>query len=405
MSEELAGNILAIQTGAPTAVSNAILSGIVTEALNHDVIEEVYGALGGLDGLLGEDFIDLAEESQQTIRGLRYTPCAALGTSHTCLSSEEDVARALKNLETHNIRFVIVIGDAKVLSSLNALCVAAQAKGYALKLIGIPECAENSIGITDHSLGYGSAVKVVATAIKEIAQEQEGSSSKNAVSIIQLDNTQTGWLIAGSTLAKQKNRAEDIPHVLCMPEVRFNANAFLDEVQTVLKKQRYCQIVTSDRVFDADGNYLGTDPVTGEHQPIAQYLASFVQENLGVTPSIFNISSTQRLSGAHISKADNDEGFSCGCHAVKSAVGGKTAKMLTLVRGEGEGYSAEVTYTSLEEISDQPKRFPADWVHENEVTLRHQFNKYGLPLIQGEIELPFENGLPRYVRLSKNKIG
>ncbi len=404
MSQELEGNLLAIQTGTATAVTNAILSGIVTEALNHGAIEEVYGALGGLVGLLREDLVDLAEESQQVIRGFRYTPSAALGTSDYIFKGDRDIERALRVIEKHNIHYIVVIGNATILASLNALCLAATKKGYEMRLIGIPQSGENNIAVTDHCLGYGSAVKAVATMVKEIANEQQSIGRLDNVSIVEVGETHTGWLIAGTTLVKQKNRPEDVPNVLCLPEVKFDLKSFLDEVQATLKKQRYCLIVTSDQLFDVDGNFLGLNVTTNEKVSISSYLAGCVQEQLGITPDVFTISATQRLSGAHISKADNDEAYLCGTKAVKAAIEGRTAKALTLVRGDGEGYTTEISYTALEEVIVQPKCFPADWIHENHVTLRHQFYKYGVPLIQGEVELPHENGLPRYVRMVNNLI-
>lgn len=404
MSEELAGNVLAIQTGIPTAVTNAVLSGIVTGALNHGVVEEVYGALGGLTGLLREDFIDLAEESQQVIRGLRHTPCAALGTSDYMLQGEEDIERALKVLEAHDIRFIIVVGNPVTLASLDALCIAAQAKGYALRLIGIPQSAENAVSASDHSLGFGSLAKTVATRVKQIAIEQQGQAGFDHVAIVELSDTKNGWEIASATLAKQRNRPEDVPHSVLLPEVRFNAQAFLDEVQNALKKQRFCLVVTSDKLFDMDGNILGSDASTGTSQPIAEYLGGFLQEHLGLTSQVYRMSASERLSGVSISKTDNNEAFQCGVEAIKAAVEGKSAQLVTLQRGDGDGYTAEVSFVALDEATTQAKVFPEDWVHENSVTLRHQFYKFAIPLIQDEVALPHDNGLPVYVRLAKNRI-
>ena len=404
MSEELSGNILAIQTGAPTAATNAVLSGFVTEALNHGVVEEVYGTLGGLKGLLNEDFIDLAEESQQAIRGLRHTACAALGTSDYVLSGEADIARALSVLEAHDIRFVVVVGDTATLVSLDALCMAAAAKGYDLRIVGVPHSLENSVVANDHSLGFGSAAKTVATRVKQIAVEQQAQGGSDRVAIVQLDDVKSGWLVAATTLAKQRNRPEDVPHVVLLPEVLFNPQAFLDEVQTALKAQRFCLIVTADRLFDADGNILGADAITGVPQPIGDYLEAFLQEHLGLTSHVYHIGASQRLSGSCFSKADNDEAYLCGETAVKAVVQGKTAQMLTLMPAEGEGATSEVGFVALDQITTQPKPFPEEWVNENAVTLRHQLFKYAMPLIQGETPVPYVDGLPAYVRLVKNRI-
>lgn len=403
MSEELAGNVLAIQSGSATAVTNAILSGIVSEALNHDTVEEVYGVLGGLSGLLREDIVDLAEESQQCIRGLGHTPGAALGSNDIVLEDEGEIARAIDVLEAHNVRFLVVTGSAVILQSLEALDQAAQARGYALRIIGVPHHSENSIGTTDHCPGFGSAMKQVAATVKAVTNELQ-AVREETVAILEVSDSQTGWLIAGSTLAKQRNRPEDAPHVLCMPEIRFSPNDFLEEIQNSLKKQRSCVVVTSDLLFDSDGNYLGTNSTTGAQEPIADFLRGFIQEHLGIISRIYRLGSLERLNGYAISEADQQEACQCGEAAIRAAIEGKSSKALILLRSDSDSDSSECSFVDLGSFPTQPKAFPAEWVHDNGVTLRHQFYKYALPLIQGEIKLPHENGLPTYVRLSKNRV-
>ncbi len=110
MSEELTGNLLVVQSGSSTATFNASLAGVVTEGLNHSCVEDIYGCLNGIQGLLNESFIDLAEESQQTIRSLCYTPGAVLGTSQHKIKSQQELDQILTILEAHNIRFFFNIG-------------------------------------------------------------------------------------------------------------------------------------------------------------------------------------------------------------------------------------------------------------------------------------------------------
>lgn len=404
MSDALAGNILALQTGRPTAVSNAILSGIVSEALNHDVIEEVLGALGGFSGLLREDLIDLAEESQQAIRGLRHTPGAALGSSALTLKSDQDIARALQVIQANNIRFVVISADLETLADAKALIDAAQVEGYALQVIVVPQSAENAIPSCDHCVGYGTAIKQIASTVKELSNELQTRVGFEHVSILEISGATSGWLVAGSTLTKTRNRPDDAPHVLCMPEVRFNPTAFLEEVQNTLKKQRHCLIVASGSLFDSDGNYLGNDPGSGIQIPIGDYLAGFIQEHLGLNADVHRFTPTRQLSGTCLSQTDNDEAFLCGAEAVKAAVSGQGGKRLGLLRGESEGYSVDVSLSPLSSEPLQPKSLPQDWIHDNGLSLRHQFHKYAIALIQGEVRLPYDNGLPLYAQLGRHRI-
>ena len=157
MSDDFTGNCLVIQTGTPNATSNASVSGIVSEALNHEEIEEIYGALNGLHGVLTEELIDLAEESQQTIRALRYTPGAALGSGRTGLKRPGEYERLFRVFEAHNIRFLYLVGGTEVTESAAKIEEMAKERGYALRTLLVPSAAENDITVTDHCPGFGSA--------------------------------------------------------------------------------------------------------------------------------------------------------------------------------------------------------------------------------------------------------
>ena len=159
MEEELIGNVLVAQSGGPTSVINSSLAGVITEALNHDCIEEIYGALNGVEGILNEELIDLAEESQQTVRGLRYTPGAALGTCRYKLKSEEDFARVIEVFKAHNIRFFFYIGGNDSQDTANKIAEHAAAQGYDMRVIGVAKTIDNDLPVTDHCPGYGSVVK------------------------------------------------------------------------------------------------------------------------------------------------------------------------------------------------------------------------------------------------------
>jgi len=159
MSEQLEGNCLVAQSGGPTAVINASLAGVVTEALNHECIDEIYGGLNGVLGILNEQLVDLAAESQQTIRGLRYTPGAALGTCRYKLKRQADFERVLQVFEAHNIRYFFYAGGNDSQDTADKISKLAQERGYALRVIGIPKTIDNDLVVTDHTPGYGSVIK------------------------------------------------------------------------------------------------------------------------------------------------------------------------------------------------------------------------------------------------------
>lgn len=408
--EELTGNVLVAQSGGPTAVINASLAGIITEALNHDCIEEIYGGLNGIEGILNEQLIDLAAESQQTVRGLCYTPASALGTCRYKLKTQEDYARILEVFKAHNIRYFFYIGGNDSQDTTDKIAKFAKEQNYELRAIGVPKTIDNDLVVTDHCPGYGSVVKFLATSIREMALDHEAMGNHDLVSIVEVMGRNAGWIAAGTSIAKRKNNPEDAPHIILLPEVAFNAEYFIAKVQEVLKENKFCLVVASEGIADANGNYIASAAAQdnfGHSQlgGVGEYLQNLVAKSLpGVKARSCKLGHLQRATSHCSSLADSNEAFMCGQAAVKAAVEGNTAKMVALVRADSEKYAAETTLVDLSEIANGVKHFPENWIAEDKVSISYQFNKYILPLIQGEVKVPFENGLPAYVRLAKVRV-
>lgn len=410
MAEELIGNCLVAQSGGPTSVINASLAGVITEALNHENIEEIYGGLNGILGILNEELIDLAEESQQTIRGLRFTPASALGTCRYKLKTQADYERVLNVFEAHNIRYFFYIGGNDSQDTADKISKLAQEKGYELRVIGIPKTIDNDLVNTDHCPGYGSVIKFISTTIRELALDNEGMGQGDLVSIIEVMGRNAGWIAAGASLAKRRDMPNDPPHLIYLPEVPFSQEKFLEDVQRVLKKERYCLIVVGEGLVDQDGNFVsaatGSTDAFGHMQlgGAGEYLRSLVEQHLGIKARASKLGITQRAAAHCSSLTDNEEAFAAGQAAVVAAIDGHTDKMVTIMRGDGEPYSFETGLTDLSSVANGVKTFPTNWINEDGVSMNYQFTKYALPLIQGEVQVPFEQGLPKYVRLNQIRV-
>jgi 6-phosphofructokinase len=410
MAEELIGNCLVAQSGGPTAVINASVAGVISEALNQECIEEIYGGMNGVLGILKEDLIDLAEESQQNIRGLRYTPASALGTCRFKLKRDQEYERILEVFEAHNIRYFFYCGGNDSQDTADKISKLAQSKGYALRVIGVPKTIDNDLVTTDHCPGYGSVVKYLCSVVKESALDHEAMGQHDLVSIIEVMGRNAGWIAAGTTLAKSKDNPNDAPHLIYLPELPFSQDKFVEDVQNVLKKNRYCMVVVGEGLVDKDGNYVANS-ASGQdafgHQQlggVGDYLANYIEQNLAVKARSCKLGIGQRAAAQCSSQTDNDEAFMAGQAAVKAAMAGETDKMVILVRGEGETYSCETGLAPLSEIANGVKEIPSDWISEDGVSMTAKFIKYAQPLIMGEVEVPFENGVPAYVRLSKRRV-
>ena len=410
MAEELIGNCLVAQSGGPTAVINASVAGVISEALNQECIEEIYGGMNGVLGILKEDLIDLAEESQQNIRGLRYTPASALGTCRFKLKRDQEYERILEVFEAHNIRYFFYCGGNDSQDTADKISKLAQSKGYTLRVIGVPKTIDNDLVTTDHCPGYGSVVKYLCTVVKESALDHEAMGQHDLVSIIEVMGRNAGWIAAGTTLAKSKENPNDAPHLIYLPELPFSQDRFVEDVQNVLKKNRYCMVVVGEGLVDKDGNYVANS-ASGQdafgHQQlggVGDYLANFIEQNLAVKARSCKLGIGQRAAAHCSSQTDNDEAFMAGQAAVQAAMAGETDKMVILVRGEGETYSCETGLAPLSEIANGVKEIPSDWISEDGVSMTAKFIKYAQPLIMGEVQVPYENGVPAYVRLSKRRV-
>ena len=410
MSEELEGNCLVAQSGGPTSVINASLSGVVAEALNHECIEEIYGGLNGVLGILNEQLIDLASESQQNIRGLRHTPGAALGTCRYKLKKASDFDRVLEVFEAHNIRYFFYAGGNDSQDTADKISKLAQERGYALRVIGVPKTIDNDLVTTDHTPGYGSVIKYIAATVKEIAADNAGMGQHDLVQIIEVMGRSAGWIAAGAALAKRRDEPNAAPHLIYLPEVAFSAEKFVSDVQHVLQKEKYCVVVVGEGLVDADGNYVSTDSASADafgHSQLGgagEYLRSLAEESLQVKARSVKLGMAQRAAVHCSSQADNDEAYMAGQAAVQAAVGGQTDKMVTLLRGEGDTYTCETGLADLSEIANGVKKLPESWINEDGVSMNFNFYKYALPLIQGEVEVPYENGVPDLVQLKMVKI-
>jgi len=407
---ELAGNVLVGQSGGPTAVVNASVAGIIAEALNHDCVEEVYGALNGVLGLLQEDLIDLASESQQQIRALKHTPGAALGSCRYKLKKQADFDRVLEVFKAHNIRYFFYIGGNDSQDTATKISAHAQAQGYELRVIGVPKTVDNDLPATDHCPGFGSTAKFIATTVRELALDNEAMGQGDLVSIVEVMGRSAGWIAASAALAKRRDQPHDPPHLIYLPEIPFSQDKCLEDIRRVLKREKFCQIVVSEGLTDSDGNYVSADPALDAfgHAQLGgagEFIKSLVEANLPGVKARLSVPGLMQRSAAHsASKVDADEAYLVGQAAVKAAINGETDKLVTLVRGDNDIYSCETGLAPLADVANNVKKLPREWINEDGVSMNFQFVRYAQPLIQGEVAVPHDNGVPTFARLDKVRV-
>jgi 6-phosphofructokinase 1 len=230
------------------------------------------------------------------------------------------------------------------------------------------------------------------------------------VTIVEVMGRNAGWMAAGASLAKRKDQPNDPPHIVLVPEVAFDSAKFIEDVKRVLKRERHCVVVAGEGLVDKDGNYVAVEThatdAFGQAQlgGIGEYLKDLVEEQLRLHVRVARLGVAQRAAAHLASKTDADEAFLAGQAAVKAAVNGESDKMVTLIRGDGDTYTCETGLASLAEVGANLKKLPREWINEDGVSMNFQFFRYATPLIQGEVSVPYDNGLPAYIRLAKESV-
>lgn len=410
----LKGNCLVAQSGGPTSVINASACGVIQEAFKSGEIDKVYGALHGVAGILNEDLFLFNEEAPEEIELMKVTPASALGSCRYKLksieASEKDYRRIIDVFEAHNIRYFFYIGGNDSMDTANKVSQYAIKVGYELRSVGVPKTIDNDLPITDHTPGFGSTAKFIATSIKEVGLDARVYDYPT-VTICELMGRNAGWITASSALAKEFE--DDAPHFIYLPEVPFSFEKFGRDVKAALDKYNYAVIAFSEGIKMEDGRYVSEmeDPnavkdAFGHVQlgGASEVLERYVMENICKKVRTVNYSSIQRCAAHWASLTDNEESFMCGQMAVRYAIEGHTGKMVGMFRGKGKDYTCETQLIDLDDVANKEKKIPMEWINAEQNFVGQPYIDYVRPLIEGEVKIRMENGIPRYARLQKKLI-
>jgi 6-phosphofructokinase 1 len=413
---ELRGNLLVAQSGGSTAVINASVAGVVQQAGKHECIEEIYGGLHGIYGILNEDIIDLQEETNRAIEGLKYTPAAALGTCRYKIDfkknpehAAQDMERLFQVFQAHNIRYFFYAGGNDSQDTACKIHEEAVKRGWEMRIIGIPKTIDNDLPHTDHCPGYGSVIKYNGATVMEIAIDVGGMFTEGgACCIIEVMGRSAGWIAAGSVLAKR--HADDAPHIVLLPEIPLNEEAFLQRVGEVVERLKSCVVVVGEGLKNAAGDEIAADKsrLDAFGHPVlsgaAEHLEELVSKKLHLKSRSVKLGYAQRAAAHLASATDVLEASACGQEAVKAAVDGQSGFMVKIVRVQNNPYKWSLGLQPLNEIANVEHLVPRDWISQDGFLPNEKFIEYARPLIEGEVRAPIEGGLPKYVTLEKARI-
>ncbi len=404
----LVGAAVIGQSGGPSAVINASAYGVIKTALESDCITKVYGAHHGIVGILNDRLMIMDEEDPQELELLLHTPSSALGSCRYKIADPEvddtDYKRILEIFQKYNIRYFFYNGGNDSMDTCNKVNRYMQKVGYECRVFGVPKTIDNDLFGTDHCPGFASAAKYIATSIMEVARDCK-VYDKGMITIVECMGRHAGWLTAASVLASETG---DGPDLIYLPEVDFNMEDFLDDVIRVYNGQGSCLVAVSEGVHYADGSFVSEAKTSGtdgfghaQLGGLAARLASIVKAATGAKVRGIELSLLQRCAAHCASATDIEESFNSGKLAVESAIAGESGKMVGFRCDRKNGYVCHYELFDLEQVANFEKKVPLEWITSDNAYVTQDFVDYCTPLIEGESQLRYENGLPRFAKLKQ----
>lgn len=263
-----------------------------------------------------------------------------------------------------------------------------------------PRPSTNDVTETDHTPGFGSAAKYVACSLQEIIRDSRVYSIPS-VTIVEIMGRDAGWLAASSCVLRANG--EPAPHLIYLPEGEFSPEKYLEDVRKAQLRYKAVIVAVSEgitaggvtsEVVDAFGHkYLSG---------VGKWLEGYTKEHIGCKVRSIELNVMQRCSSHIASLTDLNEAERIGREAVKAALTyGESGVMMAFRRISNNPYRVEIVTADISKIANQEKKFPREWINPEGNNVTVDALNYFLPLIQGEPQLEFRNGIPVHFRLDQ----
>ena len=405
-------NIAVAQSGGPTCAINASLVGVFRESLKEPTIDAIFGSINGVEGIIHDHLIDLKTMilTNEDMELLRQTPSTVLGSCRYKLPDwQEDDAvyqQIVHCLKRRQIGAFFYIGGNDSMDTVQKLSSYFREKKLNIKVIGIPKTIDNDLCLTDHTPGYGSAAKYIATILKEVIRDSSVYNIRS-VTVAEIMGRHTGWLAGAASLAAGADC--NGPDIILLPERPFDENVFLEKVAQLEKDRHNVIIAASEGVKNKDGVFLcdlvstaGQLDAFG-HKAIlsgtSRYLADLIHVRLGCKTRAIEFSTLQRCASHLASRTDITEAYQVGGASVEAAYRGETGKMCAIRRISDMPYRTETEMVDVQKVANLEKRVPDDWISPDGMHVTEAFHQYARPLIQAELTPIYIDGVPRHLHL------
>ena len=403
-------NLLVAQSGGPTAAINATLVGVLQGARISGKVDKVYGAKNGIEGAIKGNLLDLSDlmKDTQALDTLTYTPSSALGSCRFKMKDwrvdEESYKKIIETFKKYDIKYFVYIGGNDSMDTVNKLSEYCSVNNYDYYIMGAPKTVDNDLNLTDHSPGFGSAAKYIATTIAELERDISVYDIP-AVTIVEIMGRNAGWLTASSALARVNGGPG--PDLIYLCEKDFDDDRFIEDIKKKQAVKPGLLVAVSEGIKYKDGSYVSDSMSSGAvdnfgHKYIAgaaRALEQLVRNRIGCKVRAVELNLMQRAT-AHIgSETDIIESTMLGQKAVNCALNGETGKMAAIKRVSNNPYRVEFISVPVSEVANHEKTVPLDWITPEGNDVTEEMMEYLRPLIIGETNVKYENGIPKHLRL------
>ena len=406
-TKNLTGTVMIGQSGGPTAVINASAYGVIKTALASKNVTRVLWAGHGVKGIMSENIFDINLEDPKELELLMQTPAAEYGSCRKKIKEESEYQQILETFKKYDVRYFFYIGGNDSMDTCNKINEFMKNAGHEMCVWGVPKTVDNDLESTDHCPGFGSAAKYVAATCMEISKDSHAYDT-GQVTIVEIMGRNAGWLTGASALATEKGAGPDF---IYLPEIDFDMDKFYSDVDELYKIKKNILIAVSEGIRDKDGKYIAEYGGTEKDKDsfghaqlggLAHVLAQRIKDRLNVKVRPIELSLMQRC-GAHIaSKNDVTEAFRAGEFAMQQALLGNSGNMAGY-SCKRNPYSCDIVAIPLSKVANHEKKVPAKMITKKQNFVTTEFIDYVKPLVQGEVNFVYEDGLPRFARLKKVK--
>ncbi len=382
------GNALVGQSGGPTPVINSSLVGIVEAARESGQIGQVLGMRFGIEGVLNNHLINMFDQPQDVLTGLRRTPSSALGSTRLKLK-EEHFEPILAQLKKHEIRYLFMIGGNDTMDTIHRITAYAGSKGYELQGVGVPKTVDNDLFGTDHTPGFPSAARYVALSVLQAGLLARDMQRVDQFCIFQTVGRSAGWLPAAATAAQRTSG--DAPHLLLLPERPFDRAAFLAAVEQRKRDHGFVSIVCGEGITNADGSPVSASQTRDKFNNVefgamggtsaAMVLHRIISDEFGWRGEFQVTESLQMCAADRAVSLDFDEAYGAGREAVQRALTGRSGEMVTFERVSNAPYSMKFGSAPLANVANHERPLPDEFIAADGMGVTPAFHEYLKPLV------------------------